>query len=139
MEIKNKRIVVTGAASGIGLALCEEFYASGAQSIVCVDMNEDGVPEYGYNGTGYGQLGNQTKFSDDSTIFYSSNPAGNWAGPEFILPQAKQSRSQCAQSASVRKARLNMFYATCVPLRLRLLKRGLMYPAHRFGQERPEK
>ena len=52
-----------------------------------LDMNEDGIPEYGYNGTGYGQLGNQTKFSDDSTMFFSSNPAGNWAGPEFILPQ----------------------------------------------------
>ena len=45
MEIKNKRIVVTGAASGIGLALCEEFHASGAQSIVCFDMNEDGAKE----------------------------------------------------------------------------------------------
>ena len=45
MEIKNKRIVVTGAASGIGYALCEEFHTSGAQSIVCVDMNEDGAKE----------------------------------------------------------------------------------------------
>ena len=45
MEIKNKRVVVTGAASGIGYALCEEFHASGAQSIVCVDMNEDGAKE----------------------------------------------------------------------------------------------
>ena len=45
MEIKNKRVVVTGAASGIGYALCEEFHASGAQSIICVDMNEDGAKE----------------------------------------------------------------------------------------------
>ena len=45
MEIKNKRVVVTGAASGIGYALCEEFHASGAHSIVCVDMNEDGAKE----------------------------------------------------------------------------------------------
>ena len=45
MKIKDKRVVVTGAASGIGLALCEEFHASGAQSIVCVDMNEDGAKE----------------------------------------------------------------------------------------------
>ena len=45
MEIKDKRVVVTGAASGIGLALCEEFYKSGAKSIVCVDMNEDGAIE----------------------------------------------------------------------------------------------
>ena len=45
MEIKNKRVVITGAASGIGYALCEEFHAKGAQSIVCVDMNEDGAKE----------------------------------------------------------------------------------------------
>ena len=45
MKIKDKRVVVTGAASGIGLALCEEFYKSGAKSIVCVDMNEDGAKE----------------------------------------------------------------------------------------------
>ena len=27
MKINNKRVVVTGAASGIGKALCEEFHA----------------------------------------------------------------------------------------------------------------
>ena len=45
MKIENKRVVVTGAASGIGKALCEEFYASGAKSIVCVDMNIEGAKE----------------------------------------------------------------------------------------------
>lgn len=45
MKIQDKRVVVTGAASGIGLALCEEFHASGAQSIVCVDMNDSGAKE----------------------------------------------------------------------------------------------
>ena len=39
MEIENKRVVVTGGASGIGKALCEAFHASGAKSIVVVDMN----------------------------------------------------------------------------------------------------
>ena len=43
MKIKDKRIVVTGAASGIGLALCEEFHASEVKSIVCVDINEEGA------------------------------------------------------------------------------------------------
>ena len=43
MKIKDKRIVVTGAASGNGLALCAEFHASGVKSIVCVDINEDGA------------------------------------------------------------------------------------------------
>ncbi|MDB2451674.1 SDR family NAD(P)-dependent oxidoreductase, partial [Gammaproteobacteria bacterium] len=45
MKIQDKRVVVTGAASGIGLALCEEFHSSGAQSIVCVDMNDSGAKE----------------------------------------------------------------------------------------------
>ena len=45
MKINNKRVVVTGAASGIGKALCEEFYASGADSIICVDMNLSGAEE----------------------------------------------------------------------------------------------
>ena len=39
MEIENKRVVVTGGASGIGKALCEAFQVSGAKSIVVVDMN----------------------------------------------------------------------------------------------------
>ena len=45
MKINNKRVVVTGAASGIGKALCEEFHASGADSIICVDMNLSGAEE----------------------------------------------------------------------------------------------
>ena len=39
MEIENKRVVVTGGASGIGKALCEAFHASGAKSILVADMN----------------------------------------------------------------------------------------------------
>jgi NAD(P)-dependent dehydrogenase (short-subunit alcohol dehydrogenase family) len=45
MEIKNKRVVVTGAASGIGKALCEAFQETEVQSIVCVDVNLDGAKE----------------------------------------------------------------------------------------------
>ena len=45
MEIKNKRVVVTGAASGIGKALCEAFQKTEVQSIVCVDVNLDGAKE----------------------------------------------------------------------------------------------
>ena len=45
MEVKDKRVVVTGAASGIGKALCEAFKDAEAKSIVCVDMNLEGAKE----------------------------------------------------------------------------------------------
>ena len=31
MQVKNKRVVVTGAASVIGKALCEEFFKAGVK------------------------------------------------------------------------------------------------------------
>ena len=43
MDVKNKRVVVTGAASGIGKALCEAFHQAEAQSVIAVDMNLDGA------------------------------------------------------------------------------------------------
>ena len=45
MQVKDKRVVVTGAASGIGKALCEAFNEAGAKSVVCVDMNLAGATE----------------------------------------------------------------------------------------------
>jgi NAD(P)-dependent dehydrogenase (short-subunit alcohol dehydrogenase family) len=43
MEAKDKTIVVTGAASGIGKALAARFKAEGAKQIVAVDLNEAGA------------------------------------------------------------------------------------------------
>lgn len=43
MELKDKICVVTGAASGIGKALCQAFAAEGARAVVCVDVNGDGA------------------------------------------------------------------------------------------------
>lgn len=45
MDINDKICVVTGAASGIGKALCVAFANEGARQVVCVDMNSDGVAE----------------------------------------------------------------------------------------------
>ncbi|HKM20600.1 MAG TPA: SDR family NAD(P)-dependent oxidoreductase [Lachnospiraceae bacterium] len=36
----DKTAAVTGGASGIGLALCEELLESGARKVVLVDFNE---------------------------------------------------------------------------------------------------
>ena len=45
MQIQDKRVVVTGAASGIGKALCEALNKAGAKTIVCVDMNMEGATQ----------------------------------------------------------------------------------------------
>ena len=49
MEIKDKICVVTGAASGIGRALCEAFAAQGAKAVVCVDLNGSGAADTAHN------------------------------------------------------------------------------------------
>ena len=43
MEIQDKICVITGAASGIGRALCIAFKDAGAKHVVCVDMNGEGA------------------------------------------------------------------------------------------------
>jgi NAD(P)-dependent dehydrogenase (short-subunit alcohol dehydrogenase family) len=43
MDVANRIVVVTGAASGIGRALARRFHAAGAESVVCADLDGDGV------------------------------------------------------------------------------------------------
>ena len=43
MEVRDKIIVVTGAASGIGRALARRFAAEGARSVVSVDLDVQGA------------------------------------------------------------------------------------------------
>lgn len=43
MQIKDKIVVVTGAASGIGKALAERFAAEGAKKVVCADLDAEGA------------------------------------------------------------------------------------------------
>lgn len=43
MQIRDKVVVVTGGASGIGKALCERFAEEGAHAVVVADINKAGV------------------------------------------------------------------------------------------------
>lgn len=43
MDIKDRIVVVTGAASGIGQALAHRFAAEGAHQVICADLNETGA------------------------------------------------------------------------------------------------
>ncbi len=45
MELKDKIIVVTGAASGIGRAMCIRYADEGARAVICVDRDEVGAQE----------------------------------------------------------------------------------------------
>jgi NAD(P)-dependent dehydrogenase (short-subunit alcohol dehydrogenase family) len=43
MNVKDKIVIVTGAASGIGEGLVERFHAEGAAKIVCCDIDKAGL------------------------------------------------------------------------------------------------
>jgi NAD(P)-dependent dehydrogenase (short-subunit alcohol dehydrogenase family) len=45
MRIRDKVVVVTGGASGIGKSLCERFATEGARAVVVADINQDGVDQ----------------------------------------------------------------------------------------------
>ena len=43
MQIRDKIVVVTGAASGIGRALAQKFAGAGAKLVICSDINAEGA------------------------------------------------------------------------------------------------
>ncbi len=73
MQIKDKRVVVTGAASGIGKALCEAFKNAHAKSVVCVDMNIEGASETANDIDGLAIQANVGKEEDIINVIKESN------------------------------------------------------------------
>ena len=73
MQIKDKRVVVTGAASGIGKALCEAFKNADAKSVVCVDMNIEGASETANDIDGLAIQANVGKEEDIIKVIKESN------------------------------------------------------------------
>ena len=68
-----KRVVVTGAASGIGKALCEAFNNAGTKSVVCVDMNLEGAEETAADIGGLAIQANVGKESDIINVIEEAN------------------------------------------------------------------
>ncbi|MGC6476625.1 MAG: SDR family oxidoreductase [Parvibaculales bacterium] len=56
MKIKDKVIIVTGAASGIGRALCEVFARQAPKALICADVNINGAKETAINNNGIGYV-----------------------------------------------------------------------------------
>ena len=45
MQVAGKVVVVTGAAQGIGRALCERFHAEGASRVIAADLDAEGAAD----------------------------------------------------------------------------------------------
>jgi NAD(P)-dependent dehydrogenase (short-subunit alcohol dehydrogenase family) len=73
MIIENKRVVVTGGASGIGKALCEAFFKNGAKSIVVVDMNFDDAQKTAVSVNGYAVKANVGLEEDIKNVVAEAN------------------------------------------------------------------
>ena len=64
MKIRDKIVIVTGAASGIGKALCHRFRTEGAGGIVAVDINADGARRTAESINGVGLAADVAKETD---------------------------------------------------------------------------
>ena len=95
MQVKDKRVVVTGAASGIGKALSVAFYKAGAQSVVAVDMNIEGAEETANDVNGIAVAANVSQEPDIIRVIEKANElsggidifcsnAGIWGVPGFL-------------------------------------------------------
>ena len=61
MDIADKIVVVTGAANGIGRALCSAFAAQGAKAIVCVDRDATALASIAHEINGFPFIVDVTK------------------------------------------------------------------------------
>ena len=73
MDIKDKRVVVTVAASGIGKALANAFCDAGVKSVVSVDMNLEGAEETAKETGGIAVQANVGKEEDIIKVIEKAN------------------------------------------------------------------
>jgi NAD(P)-dependent dehydrogenase (short-subunit alcohol dehydrogenase family) len=68
MDIKDRIVVVTGAASGIGRALAQRFAKDGARRVICSDINAEGVKTVADDISGRAFVTNVGKEDDIRTL-----------------------------------------------------------------------
>jgi NAD(P)-dependent dehydrogenase (short-subunit alcohol dehydrogenase family) len=68
MEIKDKVVVVTGGASGIGRALCRRFFAEGARGVVVADLDSAGAREVASEINGLAVTADVSKEADNKRL-----------------------------------------------------------------------
>ena len=73
MEITDKRVVVTGAASGIGKALVHAFNNAGASSVVAVDINAEDVGKVAEEIDGRAITANVAREADIQRVIEEAN------------------------------------------------------------------
>ena len=78
MQIKDKVVVVTGGASGIGAALCRRFQREGARAVVVADLDGDGARQVAEE---IGGLGLKTDVAVESDIVRLVQETENQCGP----------------------------------------------------------
>ena len=78
LDTKDKIIVVTGAASGIGRALCQAFATHGAKIVICVDRDLDGAQAISRKCNG---LGLEVDVSDEIQIAAMIDRVEDEVGP----------------------------------------------------------
>lgn len=78
MQVKDKVIVVTGGASGIGAALCRRFHREGARAIVAADLNGDGARQVAQE---IGGIGIETDVAVESDLIRLVQETENQCGP----------------------------------------------------------
>jgi NAD(P)-dependent dehydrogenase (short-subunit alcohol dehydrogenase family) len=78
MQIKDKVVVVTGGASGIGAALCRRFRREGARAVIIADLDGDGARQVSEDIDG---LGFQADVAVESDIIRVVQESEKHCGP----------------------------------------------------------
>ena len=78
MQVKDKVVVVTGGASGIGAALCRRFHREGSRAVIVADLDGDGARQVAED---IGGLGIQADVAVESDIIALVRESENHYGP----------------------------------------------------------